>query len=159
MIRGLYPDDWTWVSALNAANEKETSPLTQARFDHTLSQSLVSWAVGERDGFLIVFDQGCAYDSANFLWFKARYPSFAYVDRIVVAPEARGRGVARQLYERLFREVQEARFDQVVCEVNFEPPNPASEALHRRLGFSEVGRAMLENGKGVRYLRRLLGEP
>ena len=29
--------------------------------------------------------------------------------------------------------------------------------LGKRLGFSEVGRAMLENGKGVRYLRRLLG--
>jgi uncharacterized protein len=156
MIRALLPDDWTWVGALNAANESETSPLTQARFDQMLFQSLVSWAVGERDAFLIVFDQNCAYDSANYLWFKARYPSFAYVDRVVVAPQARGRGVARQLYERLFREAHAARFDSIVCEVNFEPPNPASEALHRRLGFSEVGRAMLENGKGVRYLRRLL---
>src|SRR5258706_13497028 len=99
MIRGLSPDDWTWVSALNAANERETSPLTQVRFNHMLGQSLVSWAVGESDAFLIVFDQDSAYESANFLWFKQRYPNFAYVDRIVVAQEARGRGIARQLYE------------------------------------------------------------
>ena len=157
MIRGLSPDDWTWVSALNAANEMETSPLTQARFDHMLGQSLVSWAAGERNAFLIVFDQGAAYESANFLWFRERYLRFAYVDRIIVAHEARGRGIARDLYERLFREVHAAQFDKVVCEVNFEPPNPASDALHQRLGFTEVGRAVLENGKGVRYLCRSLG--
>ena len=106
---------------------------------------------------MIAFDQDAAYESANFAWFKARYPSFAYVDRIVVAQAARGRGIARQLYEELFREAYKAQFDSIVCEVNFEPPNRASEAFHRQLGFSEVGRAVLENGKGVRYLRRLLG--
>jgi predicted GNAT superfamily acetyltransferase len=36
-----------------------------------------------------------------------------------------------------------------------EPPNPASDALHAALGFSEVGRAILPGGaKQVRYLTR-----
>jgi predicted GNAT superfamily acetyltransferase len=39
--------------------------------------------------------------------------------------------------------------------VNYEPPNPASEAFHTRLGFVEVGRATLpDRGKSVRYLKR-----
>ena len=154
MIRRLSPDDWPWVSALTAANETETSPLTEERFNGMLRESLISWAYGERDAFLIVFDQDSDYDSPNFLWFKERYPSFAYVDRIVVDAEARGGGVAKALYEELFREARESQFDKVVCEVNFAPPNPASDAFHERLGFSEIGRAELANGKGVRYLKR-----
>ena len=152
MIRGLSADDWAWVGALNGANETETSPLTETRFVHMLRQSLVSLAFAERSAFLIVFDQNSAYDSENFLWFKQRYPSFAYVDRIVVAQAARGRGIGRQLYEHLFREAYEAQFDKVVCEVNFKPANSSSDAFHQRLGFREVGRAQLANGKGVRYL-------
>jgi predicted GNAT superfamily acetyltransferase len=43
--------------------------------------------------------------------------------------------------------------------VNTEPPNPASDAFHARLGFVEVGRAVLPGGaKAVRYLRRALSE-
>lgn len=156
MIRTLTPDDWSWVRELSAANEIETSPLDETRFGHMVGQSLFSWAHGERDAYLIVFDQNAAYDSPNFLWFKQRYPEFAYVDRIVVAAEARGRGVARTLYEALFREARAAGFDKVVCEVNFAPPNPVSEAFHDRLEFAEVGRTTLANGKGVRYLCRPL---
>jgi len=157
MIRGLSAQDWAWVGALNAASEAETSPLTEMRFNQMLGKSLVSWAYGEREAFLIVFDQGADYDSANFLWFRARYPNFAYVDRIVVAEKARGRGIARALYEGLFRHLSEAGFDKVVCEVNFAPPNPASDAFHAGLGFQELGRAQLANGKGVRYLSRDVG--
>jgi hypothetical protein len=41
------------------------------------------------------------------------------------------------------------------CEVNSDPPNPASDAFHERLGFAEVGRAALPGGtKLVRYLSR-----
>jgi predicted GNAT superfamily acetyltransferase len=46
-------------------------------------------------GFLIAMTPGVAYDCENFEWFRARYDSFVYVDRIVVAEEARGRGVGK----------------------------------------------------------------
>ena len=42
MIRGLNPDDWPWVSALNAANETETSPLTEARYRNGIESFLSS---------------------------------------------------------------------------------------------------------------------
>ena len=48
--------------------------------------------------------------------------------------------------------------ERVVCEVNREPPNPASDAFHATLGFSEVGAAAIHGGsKTVRYLARELG--
>ena len=44
--------------------------------------------------------------------------------------------------------------DRIVCEVNSDPPNPGSEALHRSLGFRAVGDAQLPTGKAVTYLER-----
>jgi hypothetical protein len=45
----------------------------------------------------------------------------------------------------------------VVCEVNSDPPNPASDAFHAAMEFSEVGRAAIHHGsKTVRYLARVL---
>jgi predicted GNAT superfamily acetyltransferase len=88
--------------ALNATAEAETSPLDPARLDAMLAQALRAearlGAEGEVRAFLIAFDQDAAYGSPNFLWFRDRLPRFAYVDRVVVAPAARGRGLARALY-------------------------------------------------------------
>jgi predicted GNAT superfamily acetyltransferase len=43
----------------------------------------------------------------------------------------------------------------IVCEVNVEPPNPASDAFHARLGFATVGSATLQDQqKTVRYLSK-----
>ena len=98
------------------------------------------------DAFLLAFDQDAHYDSPNFLWFRARYPRFVYVDRIVVAIAARGRGYARRLYDDLFEHAAAAGHDRVVCEVNTQPPNPASDAFHAALGFVEVGTASVHDG-------------
>jgi predicted GNAT superfamily acetyltransferase len=59
------------------------------------------------------------------------------------------------LYGELITAAARARHVLIGCEVNVEPPNPASDALHAALGFSEVGRAILPGGaKRVRYLIR-----
>jgi uncharacterized protein len=45
----------------------------------------------------------------------------------------------------------------VVCEVNIDPPNPASEAFHLALGFKEVGQATIHGGtKTVRYFEKII---
>lgn len=145
--------------ALNAAAEEETSPLDPARLDAMLAQALRAearvGAGGELRAFLIAFDQDAAYDSPNFLWLRDRLPRFAYVDRVVVAPAARGRGRARALYAGLFEQARALGLGRVLCEVNVEPPNPGSDAFHARLGFGEIGRAS-RNAKTVRYLSRSL---
>jgi len=94
--------------------------------------------IGEADGFLLSLDQGAAYDSPNYLWFRQRNRRFVYVDRVVVAPAARGRGYAGLLYADLFDRAGRTGHDIVVCGcgVNRDPPNPASDAFHAAQGFT-----------------------
>ena len=148
--------------ALNNAHQSETGPLTRDALAHMLATAFHAASVGAsvgggKDAMLITFDQDAAYDSPNFIWFKARYAAFVYVDRIIVAAHARGRGLARDFYEDLFARAAKARQPRVVCEVNLDPPNPGSLAFHAALGFVAVGEAVLQNGKTVRYLERVLG--
>ena len=104
---------------------------------------------------LLAFDQGASYDSPNFMWFRRRYTRFVYVDRVVVSPSMRGRGYARLLYMDLFEQARRAAHHVVVCEVNSDPPNPASDAFHAAFEFQEVGHATIHGGsKTVRYLAR-----
>jgi uncharacterized protein len=146
------------ILALNQAHLTETSEL-----DAALLRALIAQAfhVGLRDrgrhAFLIALDQDALSQSPNFQWFRSRYERFVYIDRVIVAPSQRGRGMARVLYEELFAAAVQAGHVLIGCEVNFEPPNPASDAFHEALGFSEVGRARLAAGKKiVRYLTRRL---
>jgi len=141
------------ILALNNAHAVELSWLTAERLHELLARAFHARQVGAAAAFLLAFDQDADYDSPNFLWFRARYPRFVYIDRVVVAPAARGRGLARRLYDDLFAQVRAAGHTLVVCEVNAAPPNPASDAFHAALGFTPVGEADIHGGsKTVRYL-------
>ncbi len=141
---------------LNNVHAAETSLLDARRLDWMLEAAFAVDTVGRLDAFLIAFDQDAAYDSPNFAWLRDRHPRFVYVDRIVTAAAARGRGHAGRLYGALFDRARAAGHDRVLCEVNHHPPNPGSDAFHDRMGFGEIGRAALPGGKVVRYLRRSL---
>ena len=109
------------------------------------------WNV-DHSGFLIALDERAAYPNPNFDWFRARCSRFVYIDRVVVEPARRGQGIAQQLYEDLFVAARASGRRRIVCEVNSDPPNPASDAFHARLGFIIVGTAHLaDRGKTVRY--------
>jgi predicted GNAT superfamily acetyltransferase len=150
----------TAMLALNNDHARELSWLESARLQHLVEQSFLARRIGNLEAFLLAFDQDAHYDSPNFLWFRARYPRFVYVDRVVVASFARGCGHARRLYEELFRHAAEAGHACVVCEVNTQPPNPASDAFHAALGFVAVGSASVYDGsRTVRYLSRELPKP
>ena len=140
------------ILALSALHETETSPLTREKLEQMLGEAFFSTvADGGRDGYLISFDQDAHYDSVNFLWFKTRYPRFIYIDRVVVAAHARGRGIARGFYETLFDQARAAGHCHVVCEINLAPANPGSLTFHKALGFVEVGQADLGPAKRVSY--------
>lgn len=143
--------------ALNNAHAVELSWLEPARLAHLVAEAFLARRVGVADALLLTFDQDADYDSPNFLWFRARYPSFVYVDRVVVADSARGRGLAKALYDDLFAAAKAAGHERIVCEVNSDPPNPASDAFHAALGFVPVGTAEIHGGKKtVTYLERRL---
>jgi predicted GNAT superfamily acetyltransferase len=143
--------------ALNNAHAQELSWLEPERLEHLVKQAFLARRIGNLDAFMLALDQDAQYDSPNFLWFRARYPRFVYVDRIVVASTARGRGCARRLYHDLFEQAVRTGHERIVCEVNARPPNPESDAFHAALGFIEVGNASIHNdSKTVRYLSRAL---
>jgi uncharacterized protein len=144
------------VLQLNERNETELSRLDEARLGELIAQAFHAAAIGDGVAFLLAFDQHAAYDSPNFRWFQSRYPRFVYVDRVAVANSARGRGLASFLYRDLFKAALGAGHSTIACEVNIDPPNPASDRFHEAHGFTEVGQARLGNGKTVRYLVKRL---
>lgn len=141
------------ILTLNNALAAELSLLTTESLSALLAQAFHARKIGAADAFLIGFDQTAAYASPNFLWFRARYRNFAYVDRVAVAPHARGKGLARRLYADFLSAAARAGHTIVACEVNRVPPNPASDAFHAALGFEPVGEAEIYGGeRTVRYL-------
>jgi uncharacterized protein len=142
------------VLALNNAHATELSPLTMDELRAILANAFYARRVGETEGFLIALDETHpTYASPNYLWFSARHPRFVYVDRVVVAEGARAKGHARRLYADLIAHARAVGHELIACEVNADPPNPASDAFHAALGFKPVGLAAIHGGsKTVRYL-------
>lgn len=97
-------------------------------------------------GAVLAFVPGAAYDSANYRWFSARFEDFVYIDRVMVAPEARGGGVATSLYRTIETVARDRRAPRIVCEVNLRPANEGSLRFHANRGFREVGRQETEGG-------------
>ncbi len=93
---------------------------------------------GQPAGVVVILSDKCDYPSDYYRWFTARYENFMYVDRIVVADWARGRGVAQALYNEIDQLAHELRV-AVVSDVYCEPPNTPSLNFHRKMGFEEVG--------------------
>ena len=156
-VSDLDGPDGAALLALNNAHAVALSWLEPERLAHLVAQAFLARRVGVADALLLTFAQDADYDSPNFLWFRERYPAFVYVDRVVVAGSARGRGLARALYDDLFAGAKAAGHERIVCEVNSDPPNPASDAFHAALGFVPVGAAQIHGGKKtVTYLERRL---
>ena len=142
--------------AVNNAHAVELSWVERPQFEAMIHNAVYARGVAPDRGFLIAFDQNALYENINFLWFRARYEHFIYVDRIVVHSAFRGRGVARALYEDLFELARSQSQTVIVCEVNSDPPNPASDIFHKRLGFKHVGDSLIPSGKRVQYLAKHL---
>ena len=123
-----------------------------------LHRDAVAFRVAEGDtgvcGFVLALPEGADYASLNFRWFQQRYPTFVYIDRVVVHPSHRGSGIAQALYADVEAHAQK-RAPLMTCEVNLRPPNPRSMVFHERFGFHEVGQQDTEEGtKRVRLMAK-----
>jgi len=151
-IRPLTPADILPLVGINDAAYPAV-PITSAQeFSELVSHAelaLVAERDGEPVGFLIALAPGRDYASENYRFFSARSDDFLYIDRIVLAPAARGAGLGRELYGRVFEAARAAGASEVTCEVNVEPPNPESLAFHAALGFGEVARQSTKGGNVV----------
>jgi predicted GNAT superfamily acetyltransferase len=139
--------------ALNNKFAVETSFLSLASMQDLVALSFYARIAGDTEAFCIALDQDAQYDNLNFNWFLQRYRRFVYIDRVVVAAQARGRGIARKMYSDLKMVAKDADHTILCCEVNVDPPNVASDRFHEGFGFEEVGQAFLaKHAKTVRYL-------
>ena len=149
-IRKARRDDLEHLLGLNQSNLPHVGSITQRVMEHLHRQAIyfpVAEFNGQTAGFLIAFDPEADYNSLNFLWFKEHYPNFVYIDRIIIAAEARRKGIACFLYRDLENFAEERQIPLIACEYNLRPKNNISRQFHQRYGFNEVGTQETENGK------------
>jgi len=157
-LRPYEERDAAVVLALNQSNLDGVGPLDADRLNRLVgmaTQSLVADDSGALAGFALVFGPRTDYDSSNYGWFVHRLRDFDYLDRIVVAPSHRRRGIGGLLYDAA-EDGARAR-GRLACEVYVEPPNVASLAFHAARGYEEVGRLLQTNGKTCSMLVKELG--
>ncbi len=95
-------------------------------------------------GFLLVLPTGLDYESLNYKWFSKNFSAFAYIDRIAIKEEFRGKGIGKSLYLDL-EEYVEKDIKRIACEFNIKPENPISKNFHEGLEFKRVGTQLTEN--------------
>ncbi len=142
-LRELTVLDVPDMLVLNNESVPAVPESTEAELSELLRVSTFGYAAVSGDeflGFVVGFEPGVDYASPNYRYFENRGTDHLYVDRIVVAEAARGMRVGQTLYNRVVDLAVDQGRTEVTCEVNIEPPNPASLAFHSRLGFSEVDR-------------------
>jgi predicted GNAT superfamily acetyltransferase len=141
-IRNAAPEDFAQILALNEASVQFLSPLGVERLTTLHAQAAYHRVVATSDGiqaFLLALREGADYESLNYQWFSARLTAFLYMDRVVVAPSAQGRGYGKRLYEDLIAYAEQNEISPITCEFEIEPLNAASQRLHQEFGFTEVG--------------------
>jgi predicted GNAT superfamily acetyltransferase len=160
VVRAGTPHDQPAVLSLNNTATPHVNALTDEQFAWIAGEADY-YRVAERDGaimgFVFAIRNGTSYWSGNYAWFAARYPAFIYLDRVVVAPDARKCGVGRALYDDLVK-FASGRWPRITLEVNVEPPNPGSIAFHERMQFTRVGMRRYADGE-VAMFERLLSGP
>jgi uncharacterized protein len=158
-IREAARADFDTVLQLNLESEAVLSPLSRPRLEALHDQAWyhhVACLDGSVRAFLLALRAGADYDSPNYRWFAERYTDFVYIDRIVVSATARHAGLARLLYQDLFRRAMDEGVERVTCEFDTDPPNEASRRFHGRFGFVEVGAQRVAGGKKGVSLQELL---
>lgn len=149
LIRSMQPSDYRWALALNNAEVPHVTAYNEYNFPRFVE--LAAWAAvavqnHKPVGFAILFLPGSTYSSENYRWVAKRHTRFLYLDRVIVEPAQRGKGIGKALYNAAI-EFGRRRSPILTCEVNEEPPNPDSMAFHKKLGFRVIGHQETEGGK------------
>jgi uncharacterized protein len=156
MIRDIESRDLREILEINEASVKYLSPLDPKRIEQLQRESNYHKLI-EKDGeiaaFILAFNQMADYDSPNYLWFKERYPSFLYIDRIVVQNKFRRLGLADELYNDIIIFAYKNKYAFLTCEVDIDPPNTVSLRFHEKHKFIQVGTQFPYNGSKQVSLR------
>lgn len=119
-----------YITSSAATFEYEVPSIAEFRARITELTANYPWLVCVVDGKVI----GYAYASKHR--YRAAY-DWCVESTIYVAPAYHGKGIARLLYETLFAALRLQGYVNVYAGVTL--PNAGSEALHRAMGFGEIG--------------------
>ncbi len=148
-IESVTQADIAEITTLNAVNVPHVNLVSEEEMSAFLPMPghfLKVVEDGQMAGFVVALFPGADYGSMNYRWFSQTFENFLYIDRIVVSPHFRRRGVASLMYEHLATVARDKSVPRLTCEVNIKPPNPDSLAMHHGLGFTEAGRQQTEGG-------------
>jgi uncharacterized protein len=156
-IRDVREHDLDAVLALNNTAGRSILVLDAAQLRYFYEHAdyfRVAEIDGQLAGFLIALRDGRDYGSPNYHWFAEHYPSFVYIDRIVIANAYRRHGLGRIFYCDV-NSFAEVRVPLLTCEVFLEPPDDVVVLFHGTYGFQEVGQQRMgENGPQVSLLAK-----
>lgn len=149
-IRDAKECDLIYLHKVNQSNLPHVSSVSFDKMINLKNQSICYRVAEIKEriaGFLIAFNPSADYTSPNFLWFKNRYENFIYIDRIMVIPEERMKGVASHLYKDIEAFAKQNNYSRLTCEINIRPENNISGIFHSNYGFKEAGTQETEKGK------------
>ena len=147
-LREVTVSDLETIRTINEAAIPAVNTLSIDEFLWFFNRSLYFKAsVDEKEqvcGFLLVLPTGLDYESLNYKWFSKNFSAFAYIDRIVIKEEFRGKGIGKSLYLDL-EDYVEKDIKRIACEFNIKPENPISKNFHEGLEYKRVGTQLTEN--------------
>lgn len=109
--------------------------------------------------FILAFKDGCEYWSDNYRYFDENYSNFIYIDRIVIDESLRKQGIARKLYENIFKYASQKNYDYLCAEIDIKPEyNYPSMKFHKKMGFVEVGQRISKKTITVSLQIREIGK-
>lgn len=109
----------------------EEHPITVEEMQHRIADGskLLPWLIAEEQGGVI----GFAY---AVQWKNRHAYRYTVESTIYIAPQLTGRGTGKQLYDSLISELRSCSIHSVIGGIAL--PNPASVALHEKMGFEKV---------------------
>jgi L-amino acid N-acyltransferase YncA len=137
MIRACRPADASQICAIYNPYIRETvitfeeEPVAEPEMTNRIAAvtAVLPWLVWEQEGSV----EGYAYATP---WKSRSAYRFAAESTVYVSPSSLRRGIGTHLYEAL---IVELRARGMHCAIGgIALPNPASVALHERLGFTKV---------------------
>lgn len=111
-------------------------------FDHYADSGRHQMLVAEEGSDVV------GYATSSVFRPKAAYETTVEAT-IYLAPDAKGRGIGRALYSELLDRLRKEDVRRVLAGITL--PNPASKALHERLGFTQVAHFTEVGRKFDRY--------
>lgn len=128
-----WPDLWPIIEAVTRAGETYTYPLNM-----TEAQARAMWMPPAPGGTLVAIEDGLVLGAAKIIPNQQGNGAHVANGSFMVAPAARGRGVARALGEAALAFARDAGFKSMQFNAVVET-NSVAVGLWKKLGFEIVG--------------------